>query len=79
RTGSGVARVIDLVSALIGEIERAAKAAGINAQVSRQGNVVLVRISGAEVAKAIKDGIEPQYRQMVDVEAGDIVIKVRVV
>ncbi|MCC6051518.1 MAG: hypothetical protein LM580_12470 [Thermofilum sp.] len=74
-----MARVIDLVSALIGEIERAAKAAGINAQVSRQGNVVLVRISGAEVAKAIKDGIEPQYRQMVDVEAGDIVIKVRVV
>ena len=71
--------MIDLVSALIGEIERAAKAAGINAQVSRQGNVVLVRISGAEVAKAIKDGIEPQYRQMVDVEAGDIVIKVRVV
>jgi hypothetical protein len=74
-----VVRVIDLVSALVGEIERAAKAAGINAQVSRQGNVVLVRISGAEVAKAIKDGIEPQYRQMVDVEAGDIVIKVRVV
>jgi len=70
--------VIDLVSALVGEIERAAKAAGINAQVSRQGNVVLVRISGAEVARAIKDGIEPQYRQMVDVEAGDIIIKVRV-
>jgi hypothetical protein len=74
-----VVRVIDLVSALVGEIEKAAKAAGINAQVSRQGNIVLVRISGAEVAKAIKDGIEPQYKQMVDVEAGDIVIKVRVV
>ena len=68
----------DLVSALVGEIERAAKAAGISAQVSRQGNVVVVRIAGAEVAKAIKDGIEPQYKQMVDVEAGDIVIKVRV-
>jgi len=71
--------VIDLVSALVGEIERAARAAGISAQVSRQGNVVVVRIAGAEVAKAIKDGIDPQYRQMVDVEAGDIVIKVRVV
>jgi len=71
--------VIDLVSALVGEIEKAARAAGINAQVSRQGNVVLVRISGAEVARAIKDGIDPQYRQMVDVDAGDIVIKVRVV
>jgi len=71
--------VIDLVSALVGEIERAARAAGISAQVSRQGNVVVVRISGAEVARAIKDGIDPQYRQMVDVEAGDIVIKVRVV
>jgi len=71
--------VIDLVSALIGEIEKAAKAAGINAQVTRQGNVVVVRIAGAEVAKAIKDGIEPQYRQMVDVDAGDIIIKVRVV
>jgi hypothetical protein len=70
--------VIDLVSALVGEIEKAAKMAGINAQVSRQGNVVVVRIAGAEVAKAIKDGIEPQYKQMVDVEAGDIVIKVRV-
>ena len=71
--------MIDLVSALVGEIERAARAAGISAQVSRQGNVVVVRIAGAEVAKAIKDGIDPQYRQMVDVEAGDIVIKVRVV
>ena len=71
--------MIDLVSALIGEIEKAAKAAGINAQVTRQGNVVVVRIAGAEVAKAIKDGIEPQYRQMVDVDAGDIIIKVRVV
>ena len=71
--------MIDLVSALVGEIEKAARAAGINAQVSRQGNVVLVRISGAEVARAIKDGIDPQYRQMVDVDAGDIVIKVRVV
>ena len=70
--------MIDLVSALVGEIERAAKAAGISAQVSRQGNVVVVRIAGAEVARAIKDGIEPQYKQMVDVEAGDIVIKVRV-
>ena len=70
--------MIDLVSALVGEIEKAAKMAGINAQVSKQGNVVVVRIAGAEVAKAIKDGIEPQYKQMVDVEAGDIVIKVRV-
>ena len=70
--------MIVLVSALVGEIEKAAKMAGINAQVSRQGNVVVVRIAGAEVAKAIKDGIEPQYKQMVDVEAGDIVIKVRV-
>ena len=70
--------MIDLVSALVGEIEKAAKMAGINAHVSRQGNVVVVRIAGAEVAKAIKDGIEPQYKQMVDVEAGDIVIKVRV-
>ena len=71
--------MIDLVSALVGEIERAAKAAGINAQVSRQGNMVVVRISGVEVAKAITDGVDPQYKQMVDVEAGDIVIKVRVV
>jgi len=70
--------VIDLVSALVGEIEKAAKMAGINAQVSRQGNLVVVRIAGAEVARAIKEGIEPQYKQMVDVEAGDIVIKVRV-
>jgi hypothetical protein len=74
-----VVRVIDLVSALVGEIEKAAKAAGINAQVSRQGNLVVVRISGIEVAKAIKEGVDPQYRQMIDVEAGDIVIKVRVV
>lgn len=70
--------MIDLVSALVGEIEKAAKMAGINAQVSRQGNLVVVRIAGAEVARAIKEGIEPQYKQMVDVEAGDIVIKVRV-
>jgi hypothetical protein len=73
-----VVRVIDLVSALVGEIEKAAKAAGINAQVSRQGNLVVVKISGIEVAKAIKEGVDPQYKQMVDVEAGDIVIKVRV-
>ncbi len=70
--------MIDLVSALVGEIEKAAKAAGINAQVSRQGNLVVVKISGIEVAKAIKEGVDPQYKQMVDVEAGDIVIKVRV-
>jgi hypothetical protein len=70
--------MMDMVSALIGEIEKAARMAGINAQVSRQGNLVVVRIAGAEVARAIKDGIEPQYRQMVEVEAGDIIIKVRV-
>jgi len=70
--------MMDLANILVMEIQKAAMAAGIRASVERSSGTLIVRISGMDVAKAIKEGIEPQYRQMVEVEAGDIVIKIRV-
>jgi hypothetical protein len=43
-----------------------------------QDEYIVIRVKGEEIARALKEAVRQEYRGMVEIEAGDIVVKVRV-
>ena len=60
------------------EIRRLGQQYGFTPITQMQDEYVVIRVRGEEIAKALKEAIRGEYRSMVEVEAGDIVVKVRV-
>jgi len=70
-----------MLNALIPQIEKEVKDAltkqGIPADVKVISDVLTIRLSKDEVVNTIKKQIPPPYNANVEVEASDIIIKVR--
>jgi len=59
------------------EIRRLGQQYGFTPLTQMESDYVVIRVKGEEIAKALKDAIKGEYRNMVEIEAGDIVVKVR--
>jgi len=63
---------------IIEEIKKALGSVGVKADVVNLGNEIVVSISKDEIIENIRKGFPEQYRNMVNVEAGDIKIRIKV-
>jgi hydrogenase maturation factor len=59
------------------EIRRLGQQYGLNPLTQVESDYVVIRVKGEEIAKALKEAVRQEYRGMVEIEAGDIVVKVR--
>jgi len=59
------------------EVKEALSKQGLPADVSTVGNVLTIRIGKDEIINVIKKQIPPPFNANVEVEASDIVIRVR--
>jgi hypothetical protein len=60
------------------EIRRLGQQYGLNPLTQMQDEYIVIRVKGEEIARALKEAVKGEYRGMVEIEAGDIVVKVRV-
>jgi len=60
------------------EIRRLGQQYGFTPLTQMQDEYVVIRVRGEEIAKALKEAVRGEYRGMVEIEAGDIVVKVRI-
>ena len=59
------------------EIRKLGAQYGFTPLTQMQDEYVVVRVKGEEIARALKEAIKGEYRGMVEIEAGDIIVKVR--
>ena len=59
------------------EIRRLGQQYGFTPLTQMESEHIVIRVRGEEIAKALKEAIKGEYRGMVEIEAGDIVVKVR--
>jgi hypothetical protein len=59
------------------EIRRLGQQYGFTPLTQMQDEYVVIRVRGEEIAKALKEAVKREYQGMVEIEAGDIVVKVR--
>ena len=59
------------------EVERLGSRYGFKPSTTMTHDHVEIRVSGEEIAKALRSAIHEQWRGMVEVSAGDIVIRVK--
>ena len=66
-----------ILSLIDAEVKKLGQQYGINPITELKGDVVSVKITGEEVANAIMQMIKQEYKQLVNVKAGEIVIELR--
>jgi hypothetical protein len=59
------------------EVKKLGQQYGINPITELKGDVISVKISGEEVANALMQMIKPEYKPLVNIKAGEIVIELR--
>jgi hypothetical protein len=60
------------------EIRRLGQQYGFTPLTQMEADYVVIRVKGEDIARALKEAVKGEYRGMVEIEAGDIVVKVRV-
>jgi hypothetical protein len=60
------------------EIKKLGQQYGFTPLTQMQDEYVVIRVRGEEIAKALKEAVKREYQGMVEIEAGDIVVKVRI-
>jgi len=60
------------------EIRRLGAQYGFTPLTQMQDEYVVIRVRGEEIAKALKEAVKREYQSMVEIEAGDIIVKVRI-
>ena len=69
---------MSLVNLLVQSLVDGLKKAGVNANVTNVGNKVRILIPADEVKRQMLNQVPQEYRAMINVESGDIVIEVSV-
>ena len=66
-----------ILSLIDAEVKKLGQQYGINPITELKEDIITVKISGEEVANAIMKMIKPEYKPLVNVKAGEIVIELR--
>ena len=66
-----------MMSLIDAEIKKLGKQYGINPITELKGDVISVKITGEEVANALMQMIKPEYKPLVNIKAGEIIIELR--
>jgi hypothetical protein len=66
--------IIEMINA---EVKKLGQQYGINPITELKGDVISVKISGEEVANALMQMIKPEYKPLVNIKAGEIIIELR--
>jgi len=66
-----------IMSLIDSEIKKLGQQYGINPITELKGDVISVKITGEEVANALMQMIKPEYKPLVNIKAGEIVIELR--
>jgi hypothetical protein len=69
--------VQSIVEMINTEVKKLGQQYGINPITELKGDVISVKISGEEVANALMQMIKPEYKPLVKIKAGEIVIELR--
>lgn len=66
-----------IISLIDAEVKKIAKQYNISPITELKGDTIAVKISGEEIASAIMQMIKPEYKPLVNIKAGEIVIELR--
>jgi len=73
--------MVKMIAALLAQIEKeindALKKQGVNADVKALDNMLVIKITKDEIINTIKKQIPPPYVNNLEIEANDIVVKVK--
>ncbi len=71
--------MMPFVNVIVEEIKKSLGSVGVKADVSNVGNELVITIPKDEIVENIRKGFPEQFRNMVNVEASDVKIRIRVV
>ena len=69
--------MIGMEQLILQELEKSFKAQGLNVSTSLFGNEIVVTIGPDELKKAILSSIPEPFRNMISIECGSIIVRIR--
>jgi|YelNatPaOPRAMG01_1025707.scaffolds.fasta_scaffold190229_2 hypothetical protein len=70
--------MMPFTNVIVEEIKKALGSTGVKADIVNLGNEIVITISKDEIIENIRKGFPEQFRSIVNVEAGDIKIRIKV-